>query len=86
MDISSYNYYLEKYFSPDDFDIDEHFIEKEIYHFSVNESDLMNYVTEKFPDSEIKYHLISVSMIYNDPYVSMLVQEGCDLIKFCLRI
>ena len=86
MDISSYNHYLEKHFSPDDFDIDEHFLENEIYHFSVNESDLMNYVTEKFPDSEIKYHLISVSMIYNDPYVSMLVQEGCDLIKFCSSV
>ena len=37
MDISSYNHYLEKHFSPDDFDIDEHFLENEIYHFSVNE-------------------------------------------------
>ncbi len=59
MDISSYNHYLENYFSPDDFDIDENFLENEIYHFSVNESDLKNYVTETLYDSfpKTKYHL-----------------------------
>ena len=81
MDISSYNYYLEKYFSPDDFDIDEHFIEKEIYHFSVNESDRKNYSTFTLTGSspELNYHLISVSMVYEEPYISMLIEEGCDL-------
>ena len=88
MDISSYNHYLENHFSPDDFDIDEHFLENEIYHFSVNESDLKNYVTETLYDSfpKTKYHLISVSMIYKDPYVSMLVEEGCDWKDFMTNL
>jgi len=88
MDISSYNHYLENYFSPDDFDIDENFLENEIYHFSVNESDLKNYVTETLYDSfpKTKYHLISVSMIYKDPYVSMLVEEGCDWKDFMTNL
>jgi hypothetical protein len=79
MDISSYNHYLEKHFSPSDFDIDEHFIENEIYHFSVSEEDIKNYVTESLPSSpQINYHLISVSLIYNEPNISMLITEGCD--------
>ena len=88
MDISSYNYYLEKHFSPDDFDIDEHFLENEIYHFSVNESDLKNYVTETLFEStpETKYHLISVSMIYKDPFISMLIEEGCDWKNFMTNL
>jgi len=88
MDISSYNHYLEKHFSPDDFDIDEHFVENEIYHFSVSEDDMKNYVTEKLPveTTELKYHLISVSMIYQKPYVSMLIEEGCDWKDFMTEI
>jgi hypothetical protein len=92
MDISSYNHYLEKHFSPSDFDIDEQFVENEIYHFSVSEEDIKNYVTESMPTSSlpssphINYHLISVSMIYNEPNISMLITEGCDWKDFMTNI
>ncbi len=88
MDISSYNHYLEKHFSPSEFDIDEHFVENEIYHFSVSEDDIKNYVTDTLPveSTELKYHLISVSMIYQKPYVSMLIEEGCDWKDFMTEI
>ena len=39
IDVSSYNWFLEKHFNTDDFEIDENILEDEIYNYSVNDND-----------------------------------------------
>ena len=77
LSISSYNYFLEKHFYPDNFEIDENYVEDEIYHYSVEDDDFRNYTTSII--GEKKWYLISVSLIYNAPFITMLVQEGTDI-------
>ena len=67
LNVSSYNYYLHKYFKPKEFEIEKNYVENEIYHYSVEDDDIKNFITGKMP---INYHLISVSLIYNKPYVT----------------
>ena len=70
---------MHKYFKPKEFEIEKNYVENEIYHYSVEDDDIKNYITGKIP---INCHLISASLIYNKPYVTMLVQEGTDLKGF----
>lgn len=77
LNISSYNNFLEKHSDPNDFEIDNNYVEDEIYHYSVEDNDLRNYTTSII--GETKWHLMSVSLIYIAPYITMLVQEGTDM-------
>ena len=77
LNISNYKNFLEKQFCTNDFEIRENYVEDEIYHYSVEENNFRRYVTSII--GETKWHLISVSLIYIAPFITMLVQEGTDM-------
>ena len=83
LDVKNYINFLKKHFKPKEFDINCNYVEDEIYHFSVFDENIKNYITK---DISIKFYLISVSIVYNNPNVTMLVQEGVDLKIFYKNI
>ena len=50
LSISSYNYFLEKHFYPNDFEINENYVEDEIYHYSVEDDDFTRILASLSPD------------------------------------
>ena len=83
LDVKNYINFLKKDFKPKEFDINCNYLEDEIYHFSVSDENIKNHITK---DISIKFYLISVSIVYNNPNVTMLVQEGADLKIFYTKI
>jgi hypothetical protein len=84
LNIDSYNKFLEKPSFTKKFKINENYIEDEIYHYSVEENNLRNYTTSLV--GETKWYLMSVSLIYIAPFITMLVQEGTEMKEWIRNI